>query len=142
VLVVGLAWWAFAEELGIYVPAGATRESLNCPSGFGDNLDRQGFVPKRKGKYPRATGNASAATSISIFSRFEEYGSAFVSADAPCSAATAHECPDRELATRGSILDVAVREAQQQDRRCRDTYTLLRLSKEALLGFRGSIRST
>jgi len=103
-------------------------------SGFGENFDRQRLVAERKRKNSRASGGAGAAGAIPIFGRLEEGRSAFVAADAPCSAATTDECPDGELTTRGSILNVAVREAQQKDRRCRDTYTVLRLSIDALLG--------
>jgi len=90
--------------------------------------------PRRKGKCSRATGGASAAGSTCNFGRVEQRRSAFVAPNAPCSATTTYECPDRELAARGSILDVAVREPKLEDRRGRNSYTVLRLSNEALLG--------
>jgi hypothetical protein len=86
-------------------------------SGFGENLDRQGLVAERKGKHPRSSGSASAASATAIFGRFEERRSAVVVADAPGRAATTYECPDGELATGGSVLDVAVWKTKYQDRR-------------------------
>lgn len=44
-----------------------------------------------------------------------------------CAPVLAHWCSDRHLAARGSILHVAVRKAQQEDRCIRDTDSLLLL---------------
>ncbi len=125
--------WNFASSMGRTVLAGSIRS--RATSGFDQDLHDQRLVPERIGD----DHWTRCRTLGRLFGRLEDRGSALrVLAYAPQAAATPHECSDGNLAVRRPILDVAVREPEDQDRRCRDTDTLLRSSVPVRYGCRSS----
>jgi hypothetical protein len=89
-------------------------------SGRGQDLDRQRLVVE-----PQWTHDWPAGSACGLHLNWFEVSSVpVVPNDPPFLPARAYPCSDGQIAARGAILDVAVREAQQKDRRCRDTDSL------------------
>ena len=87
----------------------------------GQNLESQRLVSQPEGCRRRARGS----TGRLFFKRLNEGTGSLVSRDSPLPPARTYPSSDGKLAARGSILDVAVREPQKEDRRCRDTDSVL-----------------
>ncbi len=92
--------------------------------GVREDLERQRPVIERGGLRSRA----SAPTAVCL-DGLENCGRAVIRLDPPFRAATAHETPHRKLPARAPMLDVAVRKPKGEDRRCRDTPTVLRFGR-------------
>ena len=87
----------------------------------GEDLERQRLV----GKSDRIQRWAWGSTGRLFFNCFNKGTGALVSGDAPLPPARTYPSSNGKLTARGSILNVAVREPQKEDRRCRDTNSVL-----------------
>ena len=84
------------------------------------HLDDQRRIAERVGD------KARRATERTVFVKGCQDGSVVpIGLHAPKHAPCPHVRPDRELSARRSMLDVAVREPEDEDRRCRDTRSVL-----------------
>lgn len=101
-------------------------------SGGREDLDRQRIALKTDGCRQRAARSAGR-----IVKWLEVGRGPLISGDSPLTSTRPYPSPHGKLATRGSILDVAVREPQQEDRRCRDTDSVLLRDLGARLRRRG-----
>jgi len=101
-------------------------------SGFGENLDRHWLVSNRARVDRPATGCALARH----LERLENRGPAIcILAYPPEGAAGAYSRPNGKLASRRLVLDVAVREPKNQNRRVGHARTISRPVGAALLGY-------
>ena len=89
-------------------------------SGCRQDLERQGLVVEPE----RIHGWPAGSTRGFNLNCFEEGRGSLVAGDPPLASPRAYPCSNGNLSARGSILDVAVREAQQKDRRRWDTGSL------------------
>jgi hypothetical protein len=88
------------------------------------DFERQRLIPKRAGNDDGPAGSAVTVAVGQRFRRFEQGDPATERADAPRGPAGTYQRPYGKLTARGSIFDVAVREPEDQNRRCRDLQSL------------------
>lgn len=89
------------------------------------DLYDQGCLSERVGEDERLARCAAAVGALGLQVRLKDRALTSVRLDAPDGSPCPHTRPDRELSTRGAILDVAVREPKDENRRSRDRDTVL-----------------
>ncbi len=97
------------------------------PSDLGEHLERYRIVAQRARDDGRRTSGGVAS-----LRRLEHRRVTHVPRDSPQSASTPKLCPHRKLTARGSMLDVAVGEPKDQDRRTRRHSVSLSARPDAL----------
>ena len=105
---------------------------MKTESGYREDLNRQRLIAE-----PCRDNRGGARSRGSVDGKWlgglKKHGLTDVLAHAPQCSASSYECSQRELPTRGSMLDVAVRKTKGQDRRRRNLRSLHRRRRRLVL---------